>query len=1003
MYDVKALYGPHTLLLRAPTTAPSSSFLSSAPSPAEASRRRSEPLTSFTICARVSEAASKTAGERQSAMKEVRRAPNKYSMFLSKFSKVFSLKGFQAAAAEWRRFSAESKRREEVDALIATPGLAHKAAGIRVGAPPTEFTDMSSSSFSDHNYRQAIIDLYKKYDPAKVSRVDELLRRFSGHEEALVNVLERKFREGMASAGAQASTAHCADAAQARVTLEGSSYSGPSPNAPRTINISIKCDDSLPYVVAEQPVASPSDRDAATASENVDRYVYRTRLLRLYEAYAPLRVSQVDHELDNCKGREEAYLCAMEKELRGVQTAEGAEDATEETSLPATLSLVEAGPLDDHQRRTNNSAGYEVSKAGLLCSYETDAPDPANNAERQLQLYLGRDEEAIQEAVAEYGPVPVVSVVDTEATSPALAAGLKREYTATATANSTGPLKTPSPSAPLPIAATPQEAAKAAKHTLDGVAPPPSAAATLPTRAETAATPSTSQEAKVAAVVARITEHNGGAVDDAAAPTQAPRLNATALGLAMPPYSGDARHASSPPDRRAATPVVTRDKPAPVAAVEPLQAASARKADVRSSASRLSKAALPARKGESARTLVLARGEIDASLSSTMRRTALFDVVFYDFFRVLGSFHVHGCERVSLRVASVLLGALFQEASPAKVRWEHGDMSCVSEKNAGVSAEEMRELIVQGATRQLRSQVSVPNRRVAQFTHSLVRRMAKFVQTCRMAVVQLQRQPHPLSAGFWVHRSVLPRAVPHWKRCWATTSTDGDAISVCYAGSLKTELRIPFVRVARCYRERYAAGAPPVYARNGLAFQLTTGTPPLLVVVCPESCDVTTQLLSAFRSWSRSPRNVDEKSTATHVASSLAPAPDSQCDVAESSKHLESNQVRAWVLVRATSTYEPQRWCVEDLSIYMMSDRTRELHTCSVADVEGVVDEIELPVTPPTRRVHGFVICLGNGAAPLMAFTEQPQDRTRLLDRVYQSQALLQVEAKVTGKVNGGG
>lgn len=862
---------------------------------------------------------------------------------------------------------------------------------------------MSSPSLPQHNYRQAIIDLYKKHDPAKVWRVDELLRRFEGHEEALVNALERKFREGMTSAGAQDSTGHCADAAQAPVTLEGSSYSGPSPNSPLNINISIKCDDSLPSVVAEQLAASPSDPDAATVSENVDRSVYRTRLLRLYEAYAPLRVSQVDHELDNYKGREEAYLCTMEKKLRGVQTAESAEDATEEASLPATLSPVETGLLDDRQRRTNNSSGYEVSKAGLLLSYETDAPAPANHAERQLQRYLGRDEEVIQEAVAEYGPEPVASVVDTEATSPGAAAGLKKKHTPTAPANSTGPLKTASPSAPLPILATSQEAAKAAKRTVDGVASPPSAAAALPTRAEAAARPAAYEEAKAAAVFARIIEHKGGAVGDAAAPTQVPGLNAAVLGLAMPPYSGGARHASSPPDRRAAAPVVTRDKPSPVAAVGPLQVVSARNAEMRTTASRLSKAALPARKGESARTVVLDRSEIDASLSSTMRRMALFDVTFYDFFRVLGSFHAHGCERVSLRVASVLLGVLLQEASPAKVRCEHGNMSCVSEEEAGVSADEMRELILQGAARQLRSQASMSNRRVAQFTHSLVRRMAKLVQTCRMAVVQLQRQPYPLSAGFWVYRSVRPRAVPHWRRCWATTSADGDAISVCYEGSLKTELRIPFARVVRCDRERNPAGALPVYARNGLTFQLTTGAQPLLVVVCPESGDVTTQLLSAFRSWSRSPRNVDEKSTATHVASSLAPAPHSQCDVAESSKHLGSNQVRVWVLVRATSTYESQRWCVEDLSIHMMSDRTRELHSCSVADVEGVVAEIELPVTPPARCAHGFVLCFGNVSAPLMAFTERPQDRTRLLDRVYRGQALLQVEAKAAGKVNGGG
>lgn len=161
MYDVKTPYGSHTVLLRAPATAPSSSLLASPPSPEDASRGRSEPLTGFTICAvdargrfvvkqsgtyevgairaverqaeaeaeaqtaihdaqGVPAAASKTAGEGQSAMKEVRRAPNKYSMFLSKFSKVFSLKGFKAGATEWRRFSAESKKTEDVDALIAT-------------------------------------------------------------------------------------------------------------------------------------------------------------------------------------------------------------------------------------------------------------------------------------------------------------------------------------------------------------------------------------------------------------------------------------------------------------------------------------------------------------------------------------------------------------------------------------------------------------------------------------------------------------------------------------------------------------------------------------------------------------------------------------------------------------------------------------------------------------------------------------------------------------------
>ncbi|GET88076.1 hypothetical protein, unknown function [Leishmania tarentolae] len=120
VYDVKALYGAHTVLLHAPSmTAPSSLSLSP-PSAADARRGLSGPLTNFTICAVdargrffaepsgtyhvgavgaverhaepeaqagignvqcVPATTSKMAGESKTAAKEMRRAPNKYSMF----------------------------------------------------------------------------------------------------------------------------------------------------------------------------------------------------------------------------------------------------------------------------------------------------------------------------------------------------------------------------------------------------------------------------------------------------------------------------------------------------------------------------------------------------------------------------------------------------------------------------------------------------------------------------------------------------------------------------------------------------------------------------------------------------------------------------------------------------------------------------------------------------------------------------------------------------------
>ncbi|XQJ30792.1 hypothetical protein NXY56_006897 [Leishmania guyanensis] len=159
-YDVKTLYGPHTVLLRLPTTTSSPSLSSSSLSPVEATNGLPERLTSFTICAvdarghfavkqggtyevgairaverqaeaeaqRAPAAAAKMAGERQSAKKEIKRASSKYGLFLKQFLKVFRTKGVQAAAGEWGRLSAESKKSVEVDDLI--------AAVIRSGRQP---------------------------------------------------------------------------------------------------------------------------------------------------------------------------------------------------------------------------------------------------------------------------------------------------------------------------------------------------------------------------------------------------------------------------------------------------------------------------------------------------------------------------------------------------------------------------------------------------------------------------------------------------------------------------------------------------------------------------------------------------------------------------------------------------------------------------------------------------------------------------------------------------
>ncbi|KAG5480654.1 hypothetical protein CUR178_05788 [Leishmania enriettii] len=849
---------------------------------------------------------------------------------------------------------------------------------------------MSASSPSYREYRQALVELYEKYDPAKVSRVDGLLHRFVGHEEAVLKAVVRKFCESTAPTGHQASALHSAAFSQPPAGGEGSSFSGPPPHAP----------------------PDPVD---ATTGEAGGQGNDRTRPVHLYEAHVPLRTSQVPHEMAEYGELEEAFLRALENELEEQPPAEAAEDSCVQPSMPAAPFDVKMNLRGAPHARADGSAGDKATEGRLLRTCQRSVSDRAPPARHQLQRYLGQEEEALHLTLARGDPGSVTRVANTDITGPTLAASSK-EDTRTAAANGADPLRTQSPSAPRALLATPQETEKGAEYAIDGAAAAGPKAATLPNEAEgsvraqgeecafqpegadAAATLAASQVTEAAAVVARITRHEGTAASAGTSPRRRQRASAAVSASVAPLSSGGARYASSPPGKGVAVIGLTGDIPASVAVRQP-QAASARKAKASTGGSRVSNVVLPAPESAVTPSLISAEDEIDAALHSAIRQSALFDITFYDFFRVLGSSYDNGHERVSRLVANTLLGALFPDMPRATVRWEHADVSCAGEEEeAGVPAEKVRERIVQCSARQLRSGVGISNLRVTQYTQSLVRRMADFVKTCRAAVLQLQRQPRPLFVGFWVHRSVLPRAVPLWKRCWAMTSAEGDAVSVCHAGTLKTEMHIPFASVARCYRETHAVCAPPAYTRNGLAFQLTTCTPPLLVVVCPESSDTTTKLLSAFRAWSRSPRTVQKRSTERLRASSPTSAFRSRIDAAESMKHVRADEVRVWVLARATSTYESQRWSVEGVSIRMVSDRTRELCTCAVADVESVISEVELPVTPPARGAHGFMLCFAKGATPLMAFTEQRQERTRLLDRLYRSRVLSEVAARETGK-----
>ncbi|KPI85621.1 hypothetical protein ABL78_5302 [Leptomonas seymouri] len=373
-------------------------------------------------------------------------------------------------------------------------------------------------------------------------------------------------------------------------------------------------------------------------------------------------------------------------------------------------------------------------------------------------------------------------------------------------------------------------------------------------------------------------------------------------------------------------------------------------------------------------------------------RNPLFGLAVYDFFRSLGTVTVAGKEVIRSRVATTLLRAIDPDL-PSLIASRNGRGLSDSAEEF-LSEVELRNCVLTFCVNEVEKSSHKKQRHAKLLVSIAVKRMSDFVETSRRALLRLQRQPAQWSGGFWVHRSVQPRVVLQWNRCWAKMSVKGDALSVCAPGSFKSELHIPFACVVRCYRECRAAGAPLAYARHGLVFQLTAGNPPLQVVVCPEIPDACEGLLASLRAWSS-------------VQNSSRPLNDGVlAGSSRTSSKLLGRQTEAtiqgfktiavWSLMKGTSVYEEQSWVVEDDALRMTSLSSQQACVYAVADITAIVEEAELPVAPHLRTACGFVLCLRSGSS-ILAFTEHPQERTYVVEHIYRSQLLLQLSSMSAG------
>ncbi|KEG15425.1 hypothetical protein DQ04_00081240 [Trypanosoma grayi] len=194
----------------------------------------------------------------------------------------------------------------------------------KYGPEPAESTENDGNEKNDNTdgdwdqydwqtyYHQRLINYYSTYAPEKVESVERVLAKYAGREEELFEALVRKYGPEL-------------------------EYDG----------------------VDEENV----EQDSVISS-------YRTRLLALYEAYAPARTGNVDAQLEKYRGREEELIAAVVKKY-GPEPSEHGDAAA------------------DYRSR-------------IVAIYERYAPDKLGKVDAQLEKYRGQEVALIEALERKY-------------------------------------------------------------------------------------------------------------------------------------------------------------------------------------------------------------------------------------------------------------------------------------------------------------------------------------------------------------------------------------------------------------------------------------------------------------------------------------------------------------------------------------------------------------------------------------------------------------------------
>ena len=159
---------------------------------------------------------------------------------------------------------------EPTEASAAPATVEPTAAAVAAHKDPS----VGATAATPRSYKDRVVAIYQKYEPAKVGQADATLEKFKGKEEQVIAALVKKY--------------------------------GPEPPPPAAHESASSPAPAAPAPTAAAHAASPAAGTPAPLS-------YKERVVAIYQKYDPTKVGQADATLDKYKGKEEQVISALVK------------------------------------------------------------------------------------------------------------------------------------------------------------------------------------------------------------------------------------------------------------------------------------------------------------------------------------------------------------------------------------------------------------------------------------------------------------------------------------------------------------------------------------------------------------------------------------------------------------------------------------------------------------------------------------------------------------------